>query len=366
VGVLATALAWAPLRVAGLPRQSTAGATARLPRQSAAGATARQSSARSTAPAAIPSTKNGEWPMYTADLRGSKYSPLDQIDAATSTSSKSRGASRPTISARAREQARRHADHGQRHGLHDGGTRRPSSRSTRDRRAEMGLRPGRGLRARVAAPRQLSGRGLSYWTDGKGDDRIVLRHDRLSPRRAERQTGQPVAVVRQERHRRPERRRRHRQGQADRSRTRRDRHPLDADDRQRHDHRRLVDGRGLGYRYSTNAKGSCARSMRDRQTDLAFNTIPYPGEPGNDTWDKDRGSGPATTACGRRSRSIPKRPGLPAVESPTIDTYGGNPPGQQPVRGDAGRGRSEDRQEKWHFQLVHHPIWDTTSRRRRC
>jgi glucose dehydrogenase len=30
---------------------------------------------------ALPSTKNGEWPMYTADLRGSKYSPLDQIDA---------------------------------------------------------------------------------------------------------------------------------------------------------------------------------------------------------------------------------------------------------------------------------------------
>src|ERR1700704_2426529 len=29
----------------------------------------------------LPSTKNGEWPMYTADLRGSKYSPLDQIDA---------------------------------------------------------------------------------------------------------------------------------------------------------------------------------------------------------------------------------------------------------------------------------------------
>jgi hypothetical protein len=25
---------------------------------------------------ALPSTKNGEWPIYTADLRGSKYSPL--------------------------------------------------------------------------------------------------------------------------------------------------------------------------------------------------------------------------------------------------------------------------------------------------
>src|SRR4051812_7192178 len=31
--------------------------------------------------AAQPSTKNGEWPMYTADLKGSKYSPLAQIDA---------------------------------------------------------------------------------------------------------------------------------------------------------------------------------------------------------------------------------------------------------------------------------------------
>src|SRR5262249_61028390 len=30
---------------------------------------------------AQPSTKSGEWPMITADLRGSRYSPLDQINA---------------------------------------------------------------------------------------------------------------------------------------------------------------------------------------------------------------------------------------------------------------------------------------------
>ena len=30
-----------------------------------------------------------------------------------------------------------------------------------------------GNRAAIA-PRQLSGRGVSYWTDGKGDDRIVF------------------------------------------------------------------------------------------------------------------------------------------------------------------------------------------------
>ena len=29
-----------------------------------------------------PSTTKGDWPLYTADLKGSKYSPLDQINAA--------------------------------------------------------------------------------------------------------------------------------------------------------------------------------------------------------------------------------------------------------------------------------------------
>src|SRR5712691_8659106 len=28
-----------------------------------------------------PSTKNGEWPHYTADAKGTRYSPLDQINA---------------------------------------------------------------------------------------------------------------------------------------------------------------------------------------------------------------------------------------------------------------------------------------------
>ena len=45
---------------------------------------------------AFPSTKNGEWTHYTADVRGSKYSPLDQIKPPTSTSWRWRGASRPT------------------------------------------------------------------------------------------------------------------------------------------------------------------------------------------------------------------------------------------------------------------------------
>src|SRR3979411_152321 len=42
----------------------------------------RAQNSRATQYPAQPSTASGEWPMYTADLRGSKYSPLDQITAA--------------------------------------------------------------------------------------------------------------------------------------------------------------------------------------------------------------------------------------------------------------------------------------------
>src|SRR5690348_18095336 len=37
--------------------------------------------AASGEPAGLPSTRNGDWPHYTADLKGTKYSPLDQINA---------------------------------------------------------------------------------------------------------------------------------------------------------------------------------------------------------------------------------------------------------------------------------------------
>ena len=44
---------------------------------------------------------NGEWRTYGGDLASTRYAPLDQINATTSASWKSPGASRPTASARA-------------------------------------------------------------------------------------------------------------------------------------------------------------------------------------------------------------------------------------------------------------------------
>jgi len=49
----------------------------------------------------IPS-EDTEWPTYAGDLAGTRYRPLDQINASISAIWKSPGASRPTISATAR------------------------------------------------------------------------------------------------------------------------------------------------------------------------------------------------------------------------------------------------------------------------
>ena len=83
-----------------------------------------------------------------------------------------------------------------------------------------------GARA-AASPRQLSGRGVAYWTDGR-DERILYITTGYRLVALDAQTGQRIAVVRQRRHRRSEGRRGLRQGSADRPRHRRDRRALDA------------------------------------------------------------------------------------------------------------------------------------------
>ena len=79
-----------------------------------------------------------------------------------------------------------------------GGTFAPS-RSTRRRESFSGCTARRKARG-PAAPRQLSGRGLAYWTDGK--EERILRHARLPSGRAQCQDREPRPRLRQRRHRR--------------------------------------------------------------------------------------------------------------------------------------------------------------------
>src|ERR1043166_4921397 len=120
-------------------------------------------------------TKNGEWPYYTGDIRGSRYSPLDQINASNFNQLEvawrfktDNLGTRPEFKLEGTPLAVNGTI------FATGGTRRSVvalDGKSGELRWVYSLREG--ARA-VAAPRQLSGRGLSYWTDGKGDDRVLF------------------------------------------------------------------------------------------------------------------------------------------------------------------------------------------------
>ena len=118
-------------------------------------------------------TRNGQWPSYTGDVRGSRYSPLDQIDA--------RNFNDLEVAWRFKTDSL-----GTRPEYKLEGTPLMVNRvlytTAGTRRAVVALDPvtgellwahGEHEGARAAnAPRQLSGRGLAYWTDGK-EERIL-------------------------------------------------------------------------------------------------------------------------------------------------------------------------------------------------
>ena len=72
-----------------------------------------------------------------------------------------------------------------------------------------------------------------------------------------------------------------------------------------------------------------------------------------------RGRSTATPACGRGSPST-KRPGSSTCRSktPTSDLYGGHRPGNNLFADTLVCVDLKTGQRKWHFQVVHHPIWD--------
>jgi glucose dehydrogenase len=309
----------------------------------------------------MPSTKNGEWPMYTADLRGSKYSPLDQINASNFNQLEVAWRFK-TDNLGPRPENKLEGTPIMVGGIvyATAGTRR-SVVALDGRTGELKWVYGmdEGIRA-LAAPRQLSGRGLSYWTDGKGDDRIVYftigyRMIELNAR-----TGQPVAgfgkngvidlkegvIIGKD-------------TQIDLERGEIGIHstPLIVNDT-------IIVGssmaEGLGYRYSTNAKGLVrAYDARTGKLIWRFNTIPYPGEFGNDTWEKESWSWTGNNGVWTQITADPEA-GLVylPVESPTIDTYGGNRPGNNLFAESLVAVDLKTGVRKWHFQLVHHPIWD--------
>src|SRR5689334_10063605 len=90
-----------------------------------------------------------------------------------------------------------------------------------------------------------------------------------------------------------------------------------------------------------------------------FHTIPKPGEFGNETWENGSWATNGNTGVWTQITVDPQL-GLVylPVESPTSDFYGGERPGNNLYGESLVCVDLKTGQRKWHYQVVHHPIWD--------
>jgi len=309
----------------------------------------------------VATTRNGEWQSYTGDTRGWRYSPLDQITAQNFNDLEVAWRFK-TDSLGTRPEYKLEGTP-----LMVGGTLYATAGT---RRSVIALDAATGELLWVhrypegsrgaAAPRQLSGRGLAYWTDGRGDDRLlyVTPGYRLIALNAK--TGQlipsfgthgvvdlKVGVV-------------YGNGK-----------PIDLETGEigLHSTPTIVHDvilvgsamkEGMTVTTHNNTKGLArAFDVRTGKVKWTFNTIPKPNEPGGDSWLNDSWAINGNTGVWTQI-TVDEELGLVylPVESPTSDYYGAKRPGnnlygESLVCVDINTGKP-----KWHFQFVHHPIWD--------
>jgi quinoprotein glucose dehydrogenase len=307
------------------------------------------------------STKNGDWPHYNADLKGTRYSPLEQIQGSNF--------NRLEIAWRFKTDSLGPRPEYKLEGTPvaiggilytTGGTRR-SVIALDGKTGELmwvhSLREGR--RAAVS-PRQLSGHGVSYWTDGRGDNRViyVTTGYQLVSLNAKDGSVVPsfgkggivdlkVGVVKG----------------VDQ--------PIDVESGEIGIHSTaavandvIIVGSAMreGATVSThnNTKGLVrGYDVRTGKLLWTFKTIPGPGEFGNDTWEGDSWARNGNTGVWAQI-SVDEELGLAylPIETPTSDYYGGHRPGNNLFAESLVCVDLKSGQRKWHFQLVHHPIWN--------
>jgi len=300
--------------------------------------------------------KNGEWRTYGGDLGNTKYSPLDQINASNFNTLKLAW--------------RFHTENlgpKPEHNMEDtplmvGGVVYTTAGARRDVVA-LDAATGELLWVHsekegprgAASPRQLSGRGVAWWKDG-GDERILYVTPGYRLIALDAKTGVPVPTF-------------GKAGIID----------LKLDDDQPID---LVTGEvglhaaplvagntvivgaahlaGGEPKSKTNVKGYVRGfDVKTGKRLWIFHTIPKPGEFGYNTWEKDSAEYTGNTGVWAQI-SVDEELGMAylPVELPTGDYYGGHRPGnglfgESIVAVDLKTG-----QRKWHYQLVHHGLWD--------
>ncbi len=304
---------------------------------------------------------NGEWPTYGGDLNNTHYSALDQIR--VDNFNKLEIAWRfKTDNLGPRAEFRFEGTPLMVHGVlyTTAGTRRDVVALNAGTGELLWVHgEDEGERA-VAAPRALSGRGLAYWTDGK-EERIIYVTIGYRLVCLDAKTGVPISSFGQNGIVDLKKLAVYGKGE-----------PID-----------LVNGEiglhaapavtksgvilvGSAFREGSrpkthnNTKGMVvAFDVHMGKKLWQFNTIPRPGEYGNETWLKESWATNGNTGVWGQI-SVDEDLGLAylPVELPSGDYYGGHRPGnglfgESLVAVDVKTGK-----RKWHYQLVHHGLWD--------
>jgi quinoprotein glucose dehydrogenase len=308
-----------------------------------------------------PSTSRGEWPHYTGDVKGSRYSPLDQITGANF--------SRLEVAWRFKTDNLGPFPEFKLEGTPlmvrgvlytTGGTRRAVVALDAKTGEQIWVHTVREGRRAAVSPRQLSGRGVSYWTDGKGDERIlyVTTGYRLIALNAK--TGQQVpsfgaggavdlkvGVVK---------------GRGT---------PIDLETGEIGIHSTPIIVRDIAIIGSAMREGATVEThdntkglvrafdVRTGRQLWQFNTIPRPGEFGNDTWLNESWATNGNVGVWTQI-TVDEELGLVylPVETPSSDFYGGHRPGNNLFAESLVCVDLKTGQRKWHYQFVHHPIWN--------
>ena len=304
------------------------------------------------------STAAGEWPSYTGDTRGSRYSPLDQITR-NNFSTLEVAWRFKTDSLGPRPEFKLESTPLMVGGVlySTGGTGRAVVALDAVTGEQKWVhREDEGERG-AASPRQLSGRGLAFWTDGK-EERILYVTPGYRLLALNAKTGALVTTFGTN-------------GVVD---LKADMDQVIFPDLTTGEigfQGAPVVGRNVIVVGAAFREGTAPKSMKNnkgyvRGFDVrtgkrlwTFHTIPKQGEPGYDTW--LNGSAEYTGNTGVWTQvTVDEELGLVylPVESPTGDYYGGhrlgnNLYGESIVCLDLNTGK-----KKWHFQMVHHPIWD--------
>src|SRR6266852_5249862 len=301
-------------------------------------------------------TPVGEWRTYGGDLASTRYAPLDQINRDNF--------NKLEVAWRFKTDA-----FGPRPEVNFEGTPLMVGgmlyATVGDRRDVVALdaatgevlwihREDEGKRAEVS-PRRLSGRGLAYWADGD-DKRIVYFTQGYRMIALDAKTGHRTPSFGVD-------------GMVD----------LKQDDDQEIDplsgeigiHSTPAIGRntivvGAAHRpggvptSKTNVKGFVrGYDVRTGKRKWIFHTIPRPGEFGLDTWLDDSWSYTGNTGAWGES-SIDEDRGVVyvGVEAATGDFYGGPRPGNNLFAESLVALDLETGERRWHYQFVHHGIWD--------